>query len=65
MRNATLNKEAFAVARHVAAGMLSEQEAVSALTIAALHAGLDKSEIRDTITSGFRAGYTSPWEARS
>lgn len=62
-RNHTLNRECFAVARHVAAGTLSETEAVEALYAAARSAGLDHLECKDTIRSGFRSGSRHPAEA--
>ncbi|MCK8788233.1 bifunctional DNA primase/polymerase [Roseomonas sp. NAR14] len=63
-RNATLNKQAFAVGRWLGAGLLGEHEAVGALYAAARHAGLEDLEARDTIRSGLTAGAARPVEAR-
>ncbi len=65
VRNDTLNAQAFAVARHVASGMLGESEAVEALYGAACHAGLDRTEARNTIRSGFRGGLKHPFTAEA
>lgn len=63
-RNDRLNRESFAVARHVAAGKLGEVEAVEALYAAARGAGLPHVEARATIRSGFASGLRCPVEAR-
>ena len=62
--NTTLNKEAFSVARHVAAGTLGENEAVDVLYAAARHRKIPDHEARATIKSAFRAGYAKPFEQR-
>ena len=62
--NSTLNKEAFSVARHVAAGTLGEAEAVDVLYAAARHRRIPDREARDTIRSAFRAGYAKPHDVR-
>lgn len=54
-RNDRLNREAYAVGRHVAAGKISESDAFEHLYRAALHTGLDHVEAKATITSGLRA----------
>ena len=64
-RNATLNRQAFGVARWVAAGLLDEHEAIAALYSAGVSAGLTPTEVRATIKSGCIAGYRVPVEARS
>ena len=61
-RNSTLNRQAFSVARWIAAGLLEESEAVSALYAAGMAAGLDAPECRDTIKSGCLAGFKNPVE---
>lgn len=61
-RNATLNKEAFAVARWIAGGLLDEREAIAALYAAGIAIGLDPNEVRGTIKSGCAAGYQNPVE---
>lgn len=59
-RNHTLNRAAFALGQLVAGGHLAEHEVVSALTSAALAAGLGERETRTTIASGLRAGLDRP-----
>lgn len=54
-RNATLNKEAFAVARLVQAEKLEESQARAELLRAALEAGLGEDEASTTINSAFVA----------
>lgn len=61
--NVTLNRKAFAVARHCAAGVLSESEAVEALYAAARARSVPHLEAKDTIRSAFRGGYRRPLEA--
>lgn len=58
--NSTLNREAFIVARHVAAGTISEAEAVAVLFDAARWRKIPNSEARATIMSGMRGGYSNP-----
>ncbi len=58
--NDTLNRQAFALGRHIAAGALSEATAAEALYCAAMHRHIPSSEARDTIRSGFRGGYAKP-----
>lgn len=62
--NDTLNRESFAVARHVAAGTLGETDAVESLYAAARARRIPHHEARDTIKSGFVAGLRHPVEAR-
>jgi len=62
--NTTLNNEAYAIARHVAAGSLSEAEAVDTLYAAARHRAIPDIEARATIKSAFTAGYAKPHERR-
>ncbi len=59
-RNATLNKQAFAVARWIAAGLLHEADAVGALYAAGRALGLADAEVRGTIKSGVLAGSKHP-----
>jgi hypothetical protein len=59
-RNDRLNREAYAVGRHVAAGKISESDAFEHLYHAALHTGLDHVEAKATITSGLRASRKNP-----
>jgi len=59
-RNATLNKEAFAIARYVAAGELDELLVRDQLDQAAAASGLGAAEIRATLDSAFRAGTEHP-----
>jgi hypothetical protein len=54
-RNNTLNSETFALRRLSADGSLTVHEIACAMTVAALRAGLDRSEIRSTLTSALRA----------
>jgi len=61
-RNATLNQQAYAVARWIAAGLLDEAETVRALYAAGVSIGLDHAEVRGTIKSGCLAGYRHPLE---
>ncbi|WP_406586531.1 bifunctional DNA primase/polymerase [Asaia lannensis] len=61
--NHTLNKEAFIVARHVAAGTISEAEAVSVLFDAARWRKIPNPEAKSTILSGMRGGYQHPMTA--
>ncbi|WP_084049322.1 phage/plasmid primase, P4 family [Deinococcus hopiensis] len=59
-RNHQLNRSAFSVGTLVGAGALDEVQAAHELTEAALAAGLEESEIRDTVRSGLAAGKQSP-----
>jgi len=61
--NTTLNRETFIVARHVAAGTIGHAEAVSVLFDAARWRKIPNNEAKDTIMSGMRAGYRSPFAA--
>jgi hypothetical protein len=54
-RNATLNREAFSLARFIKDGSLSANDVVYALVRAAQIAGLPEREIAATIKSAFRA----------
>jgi hypothetical protein len=58
--NDTLNRQAFAVARHIAGGTLSESEAAEALYAAARNRTIPDLEARDTIRSAFKGGYSKP-----
>lgn len=60
--NDTLNARAFYVARVVAAGLLSESEAIDALYAAALDRRIPRMEARDTLKSAFRSGWAKPLE---
>ena len=55
IRNATLNAEAYSLARFVAAGQLDGQHVADALAAAAVAAGLAPREIIPTLRSAFRA----------
>jgi putative DNA primase/helicase len=59
-RNQALNDAAFSVGTLVGAGILDEGQARQELTEAAQQAGLDLSEIRDTLHSGLTAGKQKP-----
>lgn len=59
-RNSTLNTEAFGMGQLVAAGLLSEEDAVMHLAEAAFMCGLGSDEVTTTIASGLRAGLRSP-----
>lgn len=59
-RNATLNGEAFALARLVADGSLKRGEIEEALASAAHEAGLADAEIRATLRSALDAGEREP-----
>lgn len=61
--NDTLNREAFAVGRHVAARVLSESEAISQLYSAARARNIPPHEARATLKSAFRSAYQKPLEA--
>jgi hypothetical protein len=54
-RNATLNAEAYSIARLVAAGGLDAQQAVDALAVAAIAVGLSSRETVATLLSAFGA----------
>jgi hypothetical protein len=59
-RNMQLNRSAFALGQIVAAGLLSETEVVSRLTVIARQIGLEEHEIAATIKSGLVAGKAHP-----
>lgn len=59
-RNHTLNREAFRLGRLVGGGILSHQDAATALRRAARKAGLSPREIENTIASGLSAGAARP-----
>lgn len=61
-RNAVLFKAAATLAGFVASGALSEEDMRAALDEAGSAAGLDRSEIRATVRSGFKAGRANPRE---
>ena len=64
-RNDTLNRAAFNLGQLVPTGHLTETGAVSALTSAALRAGLSETEAIRTIASGLNAGQRHPRLARA
>ena len=64
-RNSQLNASAFAIAQLAKSGNLDEQEAKDLLTQAAQAAGLESSEIKTTIASGWRKGMSNPRECPS
>jgi len=55
-RNHTLNRAAFIASRAIRAGTITHSQALSALTQAAVQAGLLRHEIQKTIISGLRGG---------
>ena len=61
--NDTLNRAAYQVARHVAARVMSEQEAIEALFAAAQARAIPFREAKATIQSAFRSGFQRPLEA--
>jgi hypothetical protein len=54
-RNSTLNSETFTLRRFLADGSLAASEIAHGMTVAAHQAGLDRLEIRSTLTSALRA----------
>jgi len=62
-RNETLNKKAFSIGCLVAGTEIAEQDALQALTDAALSSGLGRRETEKTINSGFSAGKKHPKSA--
>jgi hypothetical protein len=63
-RNATLNQQAFIAGGLVGAGVIPEHLAVVTLYNAGRYAGLDDSETKGTIRSGFNAGLRRPLDRR-
>ena len=61
-RNHTLNVAAMKVGKVIEAANMSEGEAKSLLTGAALQAGLDQAEIPATINSGMKFGLSNPYK---
>jgi len=59
-RNHALNQAAFALGQLIGAGVLDPSEAAEALLIAAARCGLEETEARRTIASGFRSGAAQP-----
>ena len=59
MRNDRLNRAAFTMGKLSACGAIGRNQAETALTSAALDAGLQPAEIRATISSGISAGEAS------
>ena len=59
-RNDTLNRAAFALGQLMAGGEVDETTATDQLTTAARRAGLDDTEITQTIGSGIKAGKLEP-----
>lgn len=59
-RNNALNRAAFNLGQLIATGHLTEDDVISALTDAALEAGLTPTETARTITSGLNAGQRHP-----
>lgn len=64
-RNDALNRASFAVGTLIGAGLLDPAEAADALLIAAARCGLEETEARRTIASGFRAGALQPRKVAS
>jgi len=59
-RNDQLNRSAFSLGTLIGAGLLDEQQAIVELEAAARAAGLEETEIRDTIRSGIDGGKAHP-----
>lgn len=59
-RNDTLNRAAFSLGQLIAGGALDADQAATALLIAAARCGLEETEARRTVASGFRAGSAQP-----
>jgi len=59
-RNDQLNKSAFALGQFVGAGVLSRDEVVSALVLAAGDIGIPDAEMKKTIDSGLSSGMLKP-----
>jgi len=55
LRNNTLNREAFSVARFINTGELTREEIIDTLSAAAADAGLESDEIARAIESGIDA----------
>ena len=64
-RNHALNRAAFNLGQLIAAGHLTEADAIAELTHAATRAGLGEQETARTITSGLAAGARHPRIART
>ena len=62
-RNDTLNIAALKIGSLVASGEISEQDAISSLSAAAVSVGLEDDEIVGTLASGMGKGKTQPREA--
>ncbi len=62
-RNATLNRECFLLGRLVGSGRIEPNASLASLYRAARWVGLNDSECRATIRSGFEAGLRHPWGA--
>jgi len=60
MRNDTLNRAAFAIARYIESGRLNYEEVAEAFIEAAAVAGLSASEARGTVAGALRAGMANP-----
>ena len=60
-RNNTLNTEAFRMGRWVNANLITRTEVETALSDTARSAGLEESEVENTVRSGLEAGCTSPF----
>ncbi len=59
-RNDVLNRAAFSLGQLIAGGALDPDEAATALLVAAARSGLEETEARRTVASGFRAGLAQP-----
>lgn len=64
-RNHVLNRAAFSLGQLIAAGHVTETDAVEELTRAAARAGLDQTETARTIASGLKAGAAHPRTPRT
>jgi len=61
-RNVRLNRTGFRIGQLVAAGELKADEALRVIAAAAEYAGLDRTEVYQTLKSAFEAGLEKPWE---
>lgn len=59
-RNVTLNREAFALARYVGAGLLSRSDVEQRLIAGGMRSGLSEDETRKTLKSAIDAGILKP-----
>ena len=60
MRNDTLNRATFAIARYIESGRLDYEEVANAFVDAAMESGLSSAEARSTVAGALRAGMENP-----